>query len=159
MIDLCRPFGHGAEHGAVIQFLHRIAAQKAAFDLAHKQDHGRGILLGDMNAGRGVGGAWGARDKTNAGPAGGLAIGLGHHGRAAFIAADRDRDAAIDQGIEHRQIGFAGNAESLCHFLSDQLIDQNLGRCAGDEFGVKRHGKITFSVKARSFSEGACGPL
>ena len=41
----------------------------------------------DVEARAGVGGAGAARDEADAGPAGELAIGLGHHGGAAFLAA------------------------------------------------------------------------
>ena len=48
------------------------------------------ILLGDVDAVRGVGGAGAARDEGDAGPAGEPRRGLGHHRRAALLPADRD---------------------------------------------------------------------
>ena len=91
IVDLGRPFGHGAEHRAVVEFLKRLALAHVARDLADEQDHRRGILLRDMDAGRRIGGARPARDEADAGPAGRLADGFRHHRGAAFLAADGER--------------------------------------------------------------------
>ena len=73
IVDLGRPFGHRAEHGAEVELLERLALAHLARHLADEQDHRRGILLGDVDAVRGVGGAGPARDEGDAGPAGDLA--------------------------------------------------------------------------------------
>ena len=78
IVDLGRPFRHRAEHGAVIELLKRLALAHLAADLADEHDHRRGVLLGDVDAGRGIGGARPARDEAHAGPAGRLADRLRH---------------------------------------------------------------------------------
>ena len=45
IVDLGRPFRHRAEHGAVVEFLERLALAHVARDLADEQDHRRRILL------------------------------------------------------------------------------------------------------------------
>ena len=45
------------------------------------------FLARDMHAGAGIRGAGPARDHANAGLAGELAVGLGHHRRSALLAA------------------------------------------------------------------------
>ena len=64
----------------------------ARADLADEHDHRRGILARDVDAGRGIGGARPARDEADAGAAGRLADRLGHHGGAALVPADGERD-------------------------------------------------------------------
>ena len=145
-VDFGHPFGHAAEEGAIIHFLESVAAAIFPLHLAHEQDHGRGILLGDMDAARGIGGAGAAGDKTDAGPPGLLAIGFRHHRGAAFIAADDDLDAAVMQRVQHRQIGFARHAEDMADALDAQLIHQHLGGGAGGNVGVNGHPNMTFSV-------------
>ena len=92
IVDLGRPFGDGAEHRAVVEFLERLALAHVAADLADEHDHRRRVLPGDMNAGRRIGGARAARDETDAGPAGHLADRLRHHGGRALVAADGELD-------------------------------------------------------------------
>ncbi len=63
-------------------------------------------------------------------------MGLGHHGGAAFLAADRHGDVGVMQRVERRQITLAGNAENVIHPLGKKLIDKDLaagagGRCHG----------------------------
>ena len=87
-IDLDGPFGHGAEHGLVVELLEGLALAHAALHLADEDDQRGGILHGDMNARRGVRGARSARDEADAGPAGEPCVGVGHHRRAALLAAD-----------------------------------------------------------------------
>ena len=68
---------------------------------------------GDVQAGRGVGGARAARDEADAGPAGELAVGLRHHRRAALLAADGDGDRRVVQRVEHGEIALARHAEDM----------------------------------------------
>ncbi len=138
------PFGHAAKESAIIHLLKGVAAAIVPLDLAHEQDHGRGILLGDMNAARRVGGAGAAGDKADAGPPRLLAIGFRHHRRAAFIAARRDGDTAVVQRVQHRQIGFARHAEDMTHALDAQLVHQHL--CGGGALGVHIHSNKALSV-------------
>jgi hypothetical protein len=138
VVDLHHPLGHGAEDRAVVEFLEGLAAQRAARDLADEQQHRRRVLVRDVDAGGGVGGAGTARHEAHAGPAGELALGLGHHGRAAFLAAYRDVDGRVVQGVEHGQEAFARHAEELLHAVEDELVDQDLAAGARWGHGVRR---------------------
>ena len=127
IIDLGRPLGHGAEHGAVIELLERLALAHLARHLADEHDHRRGILLRDVDAGRGVGGARSAGDEADAGAPGHLADRFRHHRCAALVAAYGDGDVAVVKRIEHGEIAFARHAEGVPDAVDDQLIDQHLG--------------------------------
>ncbi|KAG1443655.1 hypothetical protein G6F57_018039 [Rhizopus arrhizus] len=93
-VDLCDPLGHLAEHAAVVDFLEGFTLHEVIAHLAHEQDHRRGGLVGGVHADAGVGGARAARHEADAGLAGQLAVGIGHHGRAAFLTADGDLDVS-----------------------------------------------------------------
>ena len=127
IVDLGRPFGHRAEHGAIVEFLKRLALAHVACDLADEHDDRRRILARDVNAGRSIGGAWPARDEADAGPAGRLADRLRHHRGAALLPAHGDGDVAVVEGVEHGEIALARHAEYVAHAVDAQLIDQNLG--------------------------------
>ena len=139
IVDLGRPLGHRAEHGAIVDFLKRLALAHVARHLADKHDERRRILPRDVNAGRSIGGAWPARDETDAGPAGRLADRLRHHRRAAFLAAHGDGKVAVVKGIEHGEITLARNAEYVAHAVDPQLIHQNLGGGANIVLPAHRH--------------------
>ena len=137
IVDLGRPFGDRAEHRAVVEFLERLALAHMAPDLADEHDHRRGILARDVDAGRGVGGARPARDEADAGAAGGLADRLGHHGGAALVPADGERDFAIVKRVERGQIALARHAEHVAHPVDRQLIDQDFA--AGPRAVIAAH--------------------
>ena len=126
VVDLDRPFRDAAEKALVVDLLPGLALLDAARDLADEQDHRRGILHGDVDAGRRIGGARTARDEANAGPAGKLALAIGHHRRSAFLAADDGADRRIVQRIEHRQIGFSGHAEDTLDAVCFERVDDQL---------------------------------
>ena len=136
IVDLGRPLGHGAEHGAVVELLERLALAHLAPDLADEHDHRRGVLPGDVDARRGIGCARPARDEGNARAAGGLADGLRHHRGAALLAADRERDLAIVEGVERGEVALARHAEHMLHAVGDELVDQNLAACPGAVIGA-----------------------
>jgi len=87
--------------------------------------------VGDVDAGGRIGGPRPPGDKADAGAARELALGLGHHGRAAFLPAHGHRDVGVVQGIEHGQVAFAGHAEELLHPVGQQLVHQDLAPGAG----------------------------
>ena len=58
-------------------------------------------------------------------------MGVGHHGGAAFLAADGDLDVGVVQAVQHRQIAFAGNAENVFDALGDELVDEDVAAEAG----------------------------
>ena len=126
-LDFRRPFGHAAEEGAIVQFLEGVAV----LDVRRSTWPTNRIM--------GVESCWaiwmpaealvapGPRvTKQMPGRPVGLAIGFRHHRGAAFIAADRDLDAAVVKRVQHREIGFAGHAEDMADALGDQLFDQHL---------------------------------
>ena len=125
------PFRHRAEHGLVVDLLERLALAHAGVDLADEQDHRRRILHRDVDAVAGIGRAGAAGDEADAGPAGQLAIGLGHHRGAAFGAADHDVDRAVMQRVERGEIAFARHAGDALDALRDELVDQDLAAGAG----------------------------
>ena len=84
-----------------------------------------------------------ARHQRDPGPAGQLAVRLGHVRRAAFLPADDQpqRFARIVQGVEHRQIAFAGNAKSQIDALGKKVGDQDLAAGAWRGHG-RRHSRV-----------------
>ena len=82
-----------------------------------------------------VGGARPARHKADARLPRELALRLGHHGRAALLAAHGNGDVGIVQCIEHGQVAFAGHAKQLLHAVDEELIDQYLAAGAGGYHG------------------------
>lgn len=60
-----------------------------------------------------------------------LAIGVGHHGRAAFLTTDRDLYIGIVQAVQYRKIAFSGNAENVVDTLGDKLINKDMPAHAG----------------------------
>ena len=137
IVDLGRPLRHRAEHRAVVELLERLALAHLARDLADEHDQRRGILPGDVDAGRGVGGARAAGDEDDARPAGDLADGLRHHRRAALLAADGELDRPVVERVERREIAFARHAEHVLHAVDEQLIDQDFAAGAGAVIGAK----------------------
>ena len=136
IVDLGRPFGDRAEHRAVVELLERLALAHVARDLADEQDHRRRILARDVQARRRIGGARPAGDEADAGPPGRLADGLRHHRGAALLPADRDRDRAVVEGVERRDIALARHAEHVAHAVDDELIDQHFAAGPGAVIGA-----------------------
>ena len=94
-----------------------------------------------MNADGGVGGARPARDHAHAGSARELAVGFGHEGRAAFLAAGNELDlfALGMQAVEDRQITFTGNAECMGYALGQKAVNKKVaGKLWGHDFIVPR---------------------
>ena len=147
VLDLHHPFGDVAEEGVIVDFLERLTILRMRGDLADEQDHRNGILHGDVDAGRGVGGAGAARDEADAGPAGEPSFAIGHHGGAAFLAADDGVDGGIVQRVEHGEIGFARHAEHALDAVGFQRLD--------DQFSAGLHGR-SFSSSARI--SAVCSP-
>ncbi len=130
IVDFRRPFGHGAEHRAIIELLECLAPAHGARHLADENDERRRILLGDVDAGGRIGGAGPAGDKTDAGTAGGLALRFGGHRRAALVAADGELYVAVVEGVERGKIAFPRHAKGVAHTVNDELIHQDLATAA-----------------------------
>ena len=126
IVDLGYPFGGRAEKGTVIHFLKRAAFAHALFDLADKQDQRHAVMLGNVDAGRGIGGAGSACDHHNARTARQPRRRIGHHRCPAFLTADGDIDGGIMQRIQHGQIAFARHTKHMLDPLGLQGIDDQL---------------------------------
>ena len=155
MIDLAHPLGDRAEHRAVVDLLERLAPAHVARDLADQQDHRRRVLARDVHAVRRVGGAGAARDHGDPGPPGELAVGLGHHGGAALLAADDVADLAVVERIEEPEIAFAGHAEGEVDAVDLELVDQDLA--AGAQVGGSGH-VLSFAC-GPAFEPGVVGQI
>ena len=125
LVDLGHPLGQPAEHLAVVDLLERLAVAVGPGDLADEQDHRGRVLLGDVDAGAGVGGAGAAGDEADAGPAGGLGPGLGHHRGPTLLPADGVGDAHVVEPVERREEAFAGDREHPLDPVQRQRVRQN----------------------------------
>ena len=74
-------------------------------------------MLGDVNARRGIGGTRPTRHHHNAGTPGEARCGIGHHRRAAFLAANSHVNIRIMQSIKHSEIGFARHTKDMLDAL------------------------------------------
>ncbi len=118
-IDLRDPFGHLAEHAAVIDFLKRFTFDEIVADLADEQNQRRRVLMCDVNADRGVGRAGSASHECHAGLPGQLGVRLGHEGGAGLVPIDDEFDhvARVVQRVKHRQETFAGHGKGVIDTL------------------------------------------
>ena len=65
--------------------------------------------------------------KAIPGPAGHLAVGVGHVGDAALLPADGQVDLGrVVQRVEHGEEAFAGNGENAVAALDFELVDEDL---------------------------------
>jgi len=126
--------GAGAQHLSVVDFLEGLAVALVGSDLADEQDHRRRILEGGVQADAGIGRAGAARHEADAGPAGQLALRLGHEGGAALLPAGHEADAlaVLMEAVEDREITLAGNAEDIGDALLDQGLDEDMTGGTGD---------------------------
>ena len=131
LIDFSDPLRLGTENSTVIHFLEGFTFAHAAFNLAHEQDHGGGILIGDVHAGVGIGGTRATCDHADARLAREFAVRIGHHGRPAFLAANSDLDIGIVQTVEHGQVTFARHTEHVFYAVSNQLINKDVSTHTG----------------------------
>ena len=85
-----------------------------------------------MHAGGGVGCPRTARHHADAGLARGLAIGIGHHRRAAFLAADHELHVVgvVVHRIQHGEETLTRHTEGHVDAMQAQLLDQNLSTTA-----------------------------
>ncbi len=80
-----------------------------------------------MNAGRRIGGAGPARGERDARAARQLAIGLRHHGGAAFMpGVDEPHALALVHAVERGEKALAGHPEHGVGAVQGQLLDQNM---------------------------------
>ena len=116
-----------------------------------------------MQAGRAVGGAGAARHEGDAGPAGELADGLGHHHGPTLLAADRHGDVAVMERVERGQIAFTGHTENMAHAVDDELVDQHLAARAhivlAAHFPLLVNGRDTRAFRHKAESTRRTNPL
>ena len=82
-----------------------------------------------MDTHRGIGRTGSARYKSNTRLTCKFAVGVSHIGDAAFLAADDELELffTLVNGIENREIGFAGHPKRQLSTMGDEGVDQNLG--------------------------------
>ncbi len=129
--NLGRPFGGGAEQGAIVHLLKGAPSHHRALDLPDEQNERRRVVLGDMNPVRGVGRAGAPRHEADPGAAGQPAVGQGHHGGARLLTADGEGERRVAHRVERGEIGLAGHAIDALDPLGHQLVDENLSAGAG----------------------------
>ena len=126
LVDLGHPLDHAAEHLPVVDLLEGVALAAAAVDLPHKQHHRHAVLLGDVDAGTGVGGPGAAGDHGDAGPSGELAPGCRHHRGAALLTTDDEADLGrVVQRVQDLEIALARHAEDRINALQAELVDED----------------------------------
>ena len=103
--------GLGAEPRLGVELLEGLAVAVGDRDEADEEDQRSGVLPGGVDAHEGVGRAGSARDHGHARLAGGLAVGLCHVRRAAFLAGDDGLHRGVVESVEDRQEAFAGHKE------------------------------------------------
>ena len=126
VVDLDNPFREGPENRAVIHLLKGTAPECATLHLPDEKDQRNGIVFGNVNARRGIGRTGRTRHENNTGTPRKPGAGIGHHRRAAFLAADRDCELRIMKGVQHREIGLSRHAEDMTRALHGKLIDEDL---------------------------------
>src|SRR3546814_9477815 len=103
-----------------------LALVHVATDLADEEDHRRRILEGDMDADAGAGRARPARHEADAGPAGQLAIRIGHPRCATFLAGEVIGELRrVEEGVEHGEVALTGPAADAAEAFGDESIDQD----------------------------------
>ena len=149
-VDLRHPFGERRVHLAEIDLLEGFAVDLVARHLPHQHDHRRRILVRRVHPDRGVAGAGAARHQQYAGLAGQFAVGLGHKGGAALLAAGHQADlGGVEEGVEHFEIALAGDAERHLDTVRPQRRDHQLAAAQLRKVGVCRH-RRTAPVKTEA---------
>ena len=110
-----------------------------------------------MDARTRVRGAGPARDHANSRLPGELAVSLGHHRGAAFLAAGDERHslAQVIERVDHRKVALARNAENEPDTVQGELICEN---SASGSFGCVGHASsLCFSGSRDVSSREASG--
>ena len=97
-----------------------------------------------MDADRGVGGTWPARDHRNARLAGQLAVGLCHERGAAFVARQDQLDiVGVVQAVQRRQVTLARHGEDPPRALCPQAVHKH---CSAVPFPLAHHCLLLLSA-------------
>jgi hypothetical protein len=131
-VDPRRPLGERAEHRGEVDLLESLSVAEVGSDVAHEEDHRRGILERGVHADRGLGRARAARDETQPRAVGELSVGLGHVRRRGLVAADDELQLVLHvvEAIEHREEAFARHGEREVGAVHHQLVDEDVSRGA-----------------------------
>lgn len=109
------PLRELAERTGLIDLLEGLPAAIPALDLADEDEQRGRVLFRGMDADGHVRGADGASSQAYRGPAGQLAVGLGHERRSAFVACGDDPDPCTLEGVENAEEALARNGERIAH--------------------------------------------
>ena len=137
-LNFCHPLGQaqraGAEHLAVVDFLEGLAVTLVAGHLADEQHHRRAVLERRVHANAGVGGTGPAGHKTHPWAAREFALGLGHEGCTALLAAGDETNplGVLKKAVQHGQVTFARHTEAGVYALFDQRLNQRMARRPGN---------------------------
>ena len=148
----CRP--GGGEHGAYVlraderavldrrghgswdvEDLVTLAGGFLGRDVGRKAEDGRTLKGGLCEPGEEVGGTGSKSAHADAGPAGELALGVGHVGGGRLVMGQDEFNPVALEGIEHGEHFAAGNAVGT----ADAFLGQEAGDGVGD--GYVRHGE------------------
>ncbi len=97
-------------------------------DLSDEEHHRRRSLSCRVNADRGVGGPRATGSEADAGPAGELAIGLGHVGRTALLTTGDEAQPIgnVVEGVQGCEVALARHPEGGVDALGEQAVDEHL---------------------------------
>ena len=108
-----------------------------ARDLADQHDHRRRILKRGVDADRGVAGTRPARHQQYPGLAAQFAVGLGHKGGTALLAAGHETDfGRVVERVEDFEIALAGDAEGHLDAMGAQRRDDELAAAEGRKIAL-----------------------
>ena len=131
LVDFWSPTAWVPNYGAIVHLLEGFALAHAALDLAHEQDHGRGVLLAMCTPASALE-APGPRVTIQM-PGSPVSLPWASAIMAAppSLAAHGDLDAGVVQAVEHGQVAFARHAEHMLDAMGGQLVDQDMAAEAG----------------------------
>ena len=131
-VDLRHPFGERCHHAAEVDLLKGFAVDLVARNLTDQHDHRGRILKRGVDADRRVARPRPAGHQQHPRLAGELAVGLGHKGGAALLAAGHEPDLGrVKERVKHFEVAFAGDAERHVDAVRAQRRDDQLAAAEG----------------------------
>jgi hypothetical protein len=129
---------HRVRDAGDVRFLEGVLAEIHAVGLAGDHDQRRRIHLRGEQAGHGVGGAGPGGHQHDARPAGRPREAVGHVRGTLLVPHQDQLDRRVDERIEDRDRGAAGEPEDVLHALALEAADQDFG--TGRQAAARRHG-------------------
>ena len=114
-VDVDRPLGQTADRPDDVRFLERLASAVRPVDPADDREHRARVGPRGVDPDGEIGGTHGARREGHGGPAGQLAMGLGHECRAALVTGRDHADPHGRQRIEETEEALARDRERRGH--------------------------------------------